>query len=189
MLFSCTPEHFKRDLCCAPAVCCRLLLQMLHDYDSNKGKRAGKGSWGEARAAAHPLLVHACFCFDRTGHGRMQALLPLLASSPRLLLPPGLLTGVPATTTTAAAAAGAVGNGTAGNSSSSSGHGGAGHAEGAHVPPAAAAAAAVISSELLASGGAASPQKAEQVSAFVSCVVAARFATFRTCAEHLCSSY
>jgi hypothetical protein len=132
----------------------RLLLQMLHNY----GLKRGMGSWGEARAAAHPLLAHACFCFDRTGHGRMQALLPLLASSPRLLLPPGLLIGVPAATT--AAAAGADSNGSAGHSR---GSGGDGHLEHAHVAPAAAAAAAVISSELLASGGAASPHKAEQV--------------------------
>jgi hypothetical protein len=131
----------------------RLLLQVLHNY----GLRRGMGCWGEARAAAHPLLAHACFCFDRTGHGRMQALLPLLASSPRLLLPPGLLIGVPAATT---AAAGADSNGSAGHSS---GSGGDGHVEHAHVAPAAAAAAAVISSELLASGGAASPHKAEQV--------------------------
>jgi hypothetical protein len=133
---------------------CRLLLQMLHNY----GLKKGEGSWAEARAAAHPLLAHACFCFDRTGHGRMQALLPLLASSPRLLLPPGLLTGIPAASTAAAAAGGAVGNGSAGS-------GGDPHVEHAHVPPAAAAAAAVISSELLASGGAASPQKAERVRA------------------------
>lgn len=137
----------------------RLLLQLLHNYDAQQGKRHGRGTWGEARAAAHPLLVHACFCFDRTGHGRMQALLPLLAASPRLLLPPGLLTS------SAAAAVGAAAGGDLNSSSSTTAEGGAGAgSNGAGACVASAAAAAAVSSKLLAAAGAAPPDKAEQVS-------------------------
>lgn len=143
----------------------RLLLQLLHTYDEQQASPQGRGAWGEARAAAHPLLVHACFCFDRTGHGRMQALLPLLAASPRLLLPPGLLTGA----SVAAGAAGGPGSSSVAHSSSSVDGGagaGAGSGGGGHVAPAAAAAAAaaVIGSELLAAAGAAPAHTAEQVS-------------------------
>lgn len=112
----------------------RLHLQLLHDYDTSTQR---PGSWGTAPAAAHPLLVHAFFCFDRTGHGRMQAILPYLAASPRLLLPPGLLSGVPVTAGMSSLGGGAV------------------------AP--AAAAAAVIGNELVSTGGIARPAKADQV--------------------------
>lgn len=65
-----------------------LLLQQLHTYDLQQGYT---GAWGVTTAAASPMLVHACFTLNRTGLGRMQSVLPYVAVSPRLLLPPDLL--------------------------------------------------------------------------------------------------
>jgi hypothetical protein len=66
-----------------------MLLEDLHHYAEETPQ---PGAWGAASAAAAARwLVHVCFTFDRTAVGRMQAVLPVVATSSRLLLPPQLL--------------------------------------------------------------------------------------------------
>lgn len=127
------------------------LLRQLNSYDRLQGS---KGAWGAAAAAADPVLVHARFCFNHSGVGRMQSLLPLLAAHPRLLLPPTLLAG-----SSYGNSGGDEGGGLRNDLQSVCGYGG--------QRDVAAAAAAVLNEELMSTAGLASEEKKQEVRAVV----------------------